>query len=568
MCNARRETTLGFSKRNEAEASSMRLSSHDRGKLCGADGIENDEPPTSLGHVHSRYVADAPNAESHRFVEFAQMKGPGKKSVRLSQQPASTDPATAVCPPLTEYTSVTELEEVDLFVNPWHMIRGEISEPFELKEVHHCGEILMEDEDGACMTVRVRIRCVPSSKEGRLVPGVECSVKGYVRQRFDSEFELEARWGDVVFENDSFSEPDNDDQGDFVLGPHYSAVELKKLDARRRIRIQGDVVRPFEEVGNKYEGIVKVKNVGTQCVRVCFDWIAIEEEPQDFILQIRKGVEVEVMGWAERRGAAVFMDALLIEILEDAPMENRRASWGQGTPASGSAAHMSFAFDSLKGDASIQEYDDSGSSSPRDPYVSNGDQGLLQHDDYSSDDRHALGTAGLGSALSLAPIKFPSRGLNKDDTPSSCEAAPKSARSSRKPPRARKIPPHPSPKKLRSKTVETKTSTDTEGTPVLTGDGGQNNKGIGPIRQGTGHEATFEQSREESLSLEQSPDTAHVKPSSHDLQRVKEKDKRKRKSSSDEPALPVDCENQKEPADLSSNAALKPVSRKGWSKGK
>lgn len=42
----------------------------------------------------------------------------------------------------------------------------------------------MEDEDGACMTVRVRLRSVPKSKEGFLAVGVECSVKGYVREQF------------------------------------------------------------------------------------------------------------------------------------------------------------------------------------------------------------------------------------------------------------------------------------------------------------------------------------------------------------------------------------------------
>lgn len=52
----------------------------------------------------------------------------------------------------------------------------------------------------------------------------------------DGELELEARWGDFEFENEPFSDPDSEEKDDFDLGPHYSAMELKKLDARRRIR--------------------------------------------------------------------------------------------------------------------------------------------------------------------------------------------------------------------------------------------------------------------------------------------------------------------------------------------
>lgn len=130
------------------------------------------------------------------------------------------------------------------------MIQGEISESFEQKETDHCGEILMEEEDGACMTVRVRLRCVPSSKEGYLVAGMKCSVKGYVRLMFgrrksldllltanlDDELELEARWGDFEFKHEPFSDHDSDENDDDDPGPHYSALELKQLDSKRWIR--------------------------------------------------------------------------------------------------------------------------------------------------------------------------------------------------------------------------------------------------------------------------------------------------------------------------------------------
>lgn len=62
------------------------------------------------------------------------------------------------------------------------------------------------------------------------------------------------------------------------------------------------LLKCFEDVDNKYVGIVKVKVVGTVCVRVFFDWMAMGADPQEFILHIGKGAEVEVLGWAERKG--------------------------------------------------------------------------------------------------------------------------------------------------------------------------------------------------------------------------------------------------------------------------
>lgn len=66
--------------------------------------------------------------------------------------------------------------------------------------------------------------------------------------------------------------------------------------------IRAIVLRRFENLGSAYVGLVKVKSIGTQCVRVQFDWAAIGGEPQDFILSIGNGAEVEVVGWAERKG--------------------------------------------------------------------------------------------------------------------------------------------------------------------------------------------------------------------------------------------------------------------------
>jgi len=69
------------------------------------------------------------------------------------------------------------------------------------------------------------------------------------------------------------------------------------------IGIRGTLVKKFEDAGDRYIGVIKVKDVGTQCVRVHFDWSEGDEEPQEHILDIGSGAEVEVAGWAERKGS-------------------------------------------------------------------------------------------------------------------------------------------------------------------------------------------------------------------------------------------------------------------------
>lgn len=52
----------------------------------------------------------------------------------------------------------------------------------------------------------------------------------------DGELELDARWGDFEFANEPFSDPESEDQDGYQLGPPYSALELKQLDTKCRIR--------------------------------------------------------------------------------------------------------------------------------------------------------------------------------------------------------------------------------------------------------------------------------------------------------------------------------------------